>query len=318
MVWLDGVVPSSQASPTRPIRAVGAACAMALSRCIHTQEVMSMSGTRQVDISYITDRQNREITYHREHARLHAAMQHTPPPSDLITTTCRRWWNQAWCSMDLILAQNLAGKRVLVPGCGFGRDVILLAQLGAQVHGFDISAESLDVARERARRFAGDARIVFERMACEDVGYPDGFFDAVVCVDILHHVDIPQTLAELQRVVKPGGYVQFVEMYTHSCLERIRRSWVVDRLVYPLVRRGIYGNELYITEDEKKLNQRDLRRLRLAFPGLRYTFFHLITSRFVSDRRRWVAKVDRWLLRSAGRRLGSVLGGRLIAWAGRA
>ena len=42
---------------------------------------------------------------------------------------------------------GLMDKRVLVVGCGFGDDALRLAKLGAKVNAFDLSPDSLEIAR---------------------------------------------------------------------------------------------------------------------------------------------------------------------------
>lgn len=48
-------------------------------------------------------------------------------------------------------------------------------------------------------------------MDAEALGLRAGVFDAVVGVSVLHHVDLPQTLAEIRRVLRPGGCIAFSE-----------------------------------------------------------------------------------------------------------
>jgi len=56
--------------------------------------------------------------------------------------------------------------------------------------------------------FAGDKRIEVVLGDARALPYPDGFFDATVCVRVLHHFADPgPVLAELGRVTRPGGVV---------------------------------------------------------------------------------------------------------------
>ncbi|MCC1492360.1 bifunctional 2-polyprenyl-6-hydroxyphenol methylase/3-demethylubiquinol 3-O-methyltransferase UbiG [Cognatishimia sp. F0-27] len=99
---------------------------------------------------------------------------------------------------------NWSGKRVLDLGCAGGFMAEALAARGAQVTGIDPAAEALEAARAHAASEGLDIR--YDKGVGEALPYEDGVFDAVVCVDVLEHVaDLDQTLAEVARVLKPGG-----------------------------------------------------------------------------------------------------------------
>jgi len=102
----------------------------------------------------------------------------------------------------LALAGDVAGRRVLDAGCGSGPLFASLRDRGAIVTGFDRSAGMLELAR---RRLGDDADL---RVA--DLGgqlpFPDGAFDDVIASLVLHYLeDWTAPLAELRRVLRPGG-----------------------------------------------------------------------------------------------------------------
>lgn len=252
------------------------------------------------------ERQQRERAYHEEHAALHADLAERPVGLDVVSPGPRRPWNAYWSVYDLLIAENLRGKRVLVPGCGFGEDAIRIAHLGAEVHASDLSPDLLEIARRRAERMGKS--IQFEVMPAERLAYPDDFFDAVFFNDILHHVDIPPAVAETRRVLKPGGRVIANELYTHSSLQRIRESRFVTDVLYKRMVRFIYGSDRpYITEDEHKIDEDELAVLERALaPDARYRFFLLAGGRLLPADWTAVQRFDRALLNVAepvGRRL---------------
>jgi SAM-dependent methyltransferase len=172
-----------------------------------------------------------------------------PVSTDIITSAERRPWNADWSLYDRIMAAGPAGKRVLIPGCGFGDDAIRLAMLGAEVSTFDLSPESVEIARERARR-AGQTDIDFRVMPAESMAdYPADHFDLVVFVDILHHVDIAATMAEVVRVMQPGGVLLAIEpdyggMVEHPPELATRELWMAGLAragADPLVGRKLPG-----------------------------------------------------------------------------
>src|SRR4051794_41423 len=91
------------------------------------------------------DRPSRDIEYHRQLASRRSRLNYRPVATDIIARSRRRPWNPYWSMWDRVLAANVAGKRILVPGCGFGEDAIRLALLGAEVYGCDVSPEAIDI-----------------------------------------------------------------------------------------------------------------------------------------------------------------------------
>lgn len=248
----------------------------------------------------LTGRQRREQEYHRDFAATHAARAEQPVETDVITDTIRRPWNAFWSMYDHILAASIGGKRVLVPGCGFGEDALRLAGLGARVAAFDISPEIIAIADRRARNFSPSA-IDFGVMTAERMDYPDNHFDVVVFVDILHHVDIAATMAEIRRVLKPGGLVIGDELYTHSALQRVRDSAVVAGGLYPLLRRWIYGTDTpYITADEHKIDQHEFRLVRDSMTRCEADYFGVLEGRLFPNHIGWASRLDRSVMRVAG------------------
>lgn len=102
----------------------------------------------------------------------------------------------------LDLAGDVAGRRVLDAGCGPGAVTAALRERGAVVAGFDRSARMVEVAR---RRLGDDADLRVADIT-DPLPYPDAAFDDVVAALVLHYLeDWTAPLAELRRVLKPGG-----------------------------------------------------------------------------------------------------------------
>src|SRR5581483_2625089 len=78
--------------------------------------------------------------------------------------------------------------------------------------GVDQSDEMLAAGRERVRRAGLDRRISLEPARAETLPFEDGEFDSLTFTYLLRYVDDPPaTLAELARVVRPGGVVAMLE-----------------------------------------------------------------------------------------------------------
>jgi len=102
----------------------------------------------------------------------------------------------------LALAGDVAGRRILDAGCGSGPLFAALRDRGAVVTGFDKSAGMLELARRRL----GDGADLRVADLGRPLPFPDGTFDDVIASLVLHYLeDWGPALAELRRVLKPGG-----------------------------------------------------------------------------------------------------------------
>lgn len=100
------------------------------------------------------------------------------------------------------LAGDVAGRRVLDAGCGSGAVAEALRDRGAVVAGFDLSAAMVELARQRL----GDDADLRVAGIGQPLPYADGAFDDVIAALVLHYLeDWTAPLAELRRVLKPGG-----------------------------------------------------------------------------------------------------------------
>jgi len=99
-------------------------------------------------------------------------------------------------------SQFVKGMNVLDASCGAGYGSKMLAQTAKQVHGIDISPETISYASER---YAG-ANIHYEVMDIKELRFPSNHFDAVVSFETIEHVAFQKEfLDEVRRVLKPGG-----------------------------------------------------------------------------------------------------------------
>ncbi|MER8185905.1 class I SAM-dependent methyltransferase [Kitasatospora sp. NPDC094015] len=102
----------------------------------------------------------------------------------------------------LALAGEVAGRRVLDAGCGAGPLLAALRERGAIAGGFDRSTAMLALDR---RRLGADADLRVAELGTP-LPYPDDAFDDVVASLVLHYLeDWGPALAELRRVLVPGG-----------------------------------------------------------------------------------------------------------------
>ncbi|HEY5110683.1 MAG TPA: methyltransferase domain-containing protein [Acidimicrobiales bacterium] len=105
------------------------------------------------------------------------------------------------------------GDKVLDLGCGFGRHAYQAARLGAQVVAFDFGADEVRNVQDTfgAMAEAGELDPEGSRVGAVQgdalaLPFPDDAFDRVIASEILEHIpDDEQAMAELARVLRPGG-----------------------------------------------------------------------------------------------------------------
>jgi SAM-dependent methyltransferase len=103
-----------------------------------------------------------------------------------------------------LIADRLAGKKVLDVGCGYGALVAYLASQGFDAQGVDFDEESVTVAN----RLFPEAKVSLANAESLDQ-YPAHSFDSVVLKDALHHLvcegDFGKAAATFRRLLVPGG-----------------------------------------------------------------------------------------------------------------
>lgn len=100
----------------------------------------------------------------------------------------------------------VAKRRVLELGCGQGRGTALLARCAAQVVGVDIATPAL----EQAWRGQSGANLSFASGDGGALQQPDHSFDLVIVPELQRWIARGSLLAELQRVLRPGGLAAFI------------------------------------------------------------------------------------------------------------
>ncbi|MGY4285020.1 ubiquinone/menaquinone biosynthesis C-methylase UbiE [Bradyrhizobium sp. LM2.7] len=113
-----------------------------------------------------------------------------------------------------------AGQNLLDVGCGTGVVAITAARRGAKVRGLDLSPVLIERAREHAALVGLD--IDFRDGDAESLPYGDNEFDAVLSQ--FGHMFAPRpdvTIAEMLRVLKPGGTIAFSTWPPHLFVGRM-------------------------------------------------------------------------------------------------
>lgn len=133
------------------------------------------------------------------------------------------------------VAPPVHSDNALEIGCGLGRGARLLVDRMRFKRVFASDLEQILV--ERASRFMParfKGKIAFHVADAQDLPFPATTFDAVVNFGIIHHVlDWRRCIEEIGRVLKPGGFFYFEEiyppLYANFLLKRLLRHPTEDR-----------------------------------------------------------------------------------------
>lgn len=134
----------------------------------------------------------------------------------LFVNSKRRQRSRAAQAKRLLSALPLENVRdYLEVGCGAGAVTRFVAsELGLQATGIDIDPEQIAVARERS---AGVANAQFQEGDATRLPFVDHSFDVVLSFMATHHIeDADAALREIARVLRPGGYFVYSDIFLPS------------------------------------------------------------------------------------------------------
>jgi len=157
------------------------------------------------------------------------------------------------------------GKQVLDLGCAGGFMAEALADRGAIVTGLDPAGEAIAAARAHAAQTGRAIR--YDVGVGEALPYPDTTFDAVVCVDVLEHVqDLSRVMAEVTRVLRPDGLFLF-DTINRNPLARLATITVAEDILR-LLPKGTHDPDMFIKPRELRAAMTQAGLVPGPFTGL--------------------------------------------------
>ncbi|MEO6392975.1 MAG: methyltransferase domain-containing protein [Pyrinomonadaceae bacterium] len=155
---------------------------------------------------------------------------------------CSREYRRRFFYDPMFQGIDLRGKAVLEALCGSGPTARYLLEQGAVVTGLDISPGAIAMFREKCPDCAAYCRSIL------DSGFPDESFDCVAVVGALHHLHphLNDALREVHRILKPGGYLCFMEPHAGSFFDWGRKIW--------------YKFDKYFADNEASIDVNALKR----------------------------------------------------------
>lgn len=196
---------------------------------------------------------------------------------DIYDAVADRWWSDEirWVrTLKNLVPGRLswfdaqvdwAGKAVLDLGCAGGFMAEALDERGAKVTGIDPASDAITAARAHAAQEGRDIR--YDAGVGEDLPYADASFDIVVCVDVLEHVqDLAKVLAEIERVLRPGGIFLF-DTINRNALARFATVTVAED-VLRLLPKGTHDPAMFIKPGELRDGMKKAGLVPGRFTGL--------------------------------------------------
>ena len=142
---------------------------------------------------------------------------------------------------------NWQGLSVLDLGCAGGFMAEALSNRGATVTGIDPATKAIEAARTHAN--VAGISIRYDVGVGEELPYDTGQFDVVVCVDVMEHVnDLARVMAEVARVLKPGGTFLF-DTINRNFISRFGAVTIAENILR-LLPKGTHDPMLFIKPRE--------------------------------------------------------------------
>jgi SAM-dependent methyltransferase len=208
---------------------------------------------------------------------------------------------------DYIPKRRFNGKKVLEIGLGYGTLGQLLASRGADYYGVDIAPGPVAMMEERLRRMGKDLNGRVLQASALELPFAEGMFDYVYTIGCLHHTgDIPASVSEVHRVLRPSGIAVVMLYNAHSFrqvvhVSRMRRR-LRDRRTHEQRVRALYDtNEAgEAAPHTDYVSRRDARRLFRRFSKVKidsrnFDSLVFLPGRYVLLRERLLGNLDRLL-----------------------
>ncbi len=173
--------------------------------------------------------------------RVRQLFERIAPSYDRLNDLLSLGQHRLWKRQTLALLQPRPGERWLDLCCGTGDLALLLAERvrpGGQVLGLDAAAAPLALARQRAARRPW---LPLDWLQADALAVPaaDAAFDgAVMAYGLRNLADGAAALAELRRLLAPGGRAAVLDFNRTDGLPAVLQRLALRRLVVPVARRA--------------------------------------------------------------------------------
>jgi len=143
----------------------------------------------------------------------------------------RQPWQKGYFRFD-----QFPGKKVLEIGIGQGSDLLQFGRAGAECHGVDITDNHIQLTKKNFE--LNGIPVDIRKSDATALPFPDATFDCVYSFGVIHHIpEAERVLAEVRRVLKPGGKLMLSLYYKWSAFHLfskifahgLMRGWLLTK-----------------------------------------------------------------------------------------
>lgn len=194
-------------------------------------------------------------------------------------------WNidKGWRKKAIRSLKPFEPKILLDIATGTGDFAILAAQMlhPDKLIGADISEGMMAIGREKVKTAGLQQIISFEKEDCTNLSYPEATFDAVIAAfGIRNFANLDKGLAEMCRVLKPGGHLSIVELTSPVSFPMKQLFHIYSHTVLPIYGRLISKDTSaysYLTKTIEAFPQGEMMVRILKDAGFKQAEFKRLT-----------------------------------------
>lgn len=192
---------------------------------------------------------------------------------DQLNHTLSFGLDKGWRRKGIAFLQPFSPETILDVATGTGDLAIsMYKKLNAnRIIGADISEGMMDVGRRKVAEAGYSDHITFEQQDCTALTYPDHSFDAVTAAfGVRNFEDIEQGIAEMYRVLKPGGHLMILELSSPDFFPMKQLYQIYSKTIIPTIGRLLSKEKVaysYLPASIKVVPQGEVMTQLLARQG---------------------------------------------------
>lgn len=185
--------------------------------------------------------------------------------------------------------EHVAGKDVLEIGCGMGTHAAMLAAMGARLTAIDLTDRAVEATKRRFEVFGLKGNV--QQVDAERLPFNNNCFDFVWSWGVIHHSSsFERCIAEVVRVLRPGGRLMLMVYYRPSLVYYIHSGLIRGLLMGQLLRKTL--QQIYVESGDgfyaRVFNRPELRGhlvrwfndIELSVVGLKAELFPIPRTQF--------------------------------------